>query len=159
MKRIDVGQTITILANLGVIAGIVFLAAEISQSNRIAIRDARSELTERTYELQSAILHNPETAELMVKLGEKQAKLTPQEEYRARSYATLIVNLAATINLNWEDGFLTEDALARNLQALGGNIRRTPGIAPFLMEMLPQGDVARDNETFGFVWDEVERLQ
>ena len=32
MKKIDFGQTITILANLGVIAGIVFLAIEVSQN-------------------------------------------------------------------------------------------------------------------------------
>lgn len=32
MKKIDLGQAITILANIGVIAGIVFLAVEINQS-------------------------------------------------------------------------------------------------------------------------------
>ena len=33
MKKIDVGQTMTILANLGVIIGIAFLAVEINQNN------------------------------------------------------------------------------------------------------------------------------
>jgi hypothetical protein len=33
LKKLDFGQTITILANLGVIAGIVFLGIEISQNN------------------------------------------------------------------------------------------------------------------------------
>ena len=53
MKKLDVGQMITILANLGVIAGIVFLAVEIRQNqasldeqnvlNRQASRDAALE--------------------------------------------------------------------------------------------------------------------
>jgi hypothetical protein len=137
----------------------VFLALEISQSNRIAIRDARAELTERTYELQSLILQSPETADLMVKLQDHQARLTLQEEYRARSYATLLLNMAATINLSFEDGFLTEDVLARNLQALGANIRRTPGIAPYLMEVLPPRQAVRDSEVFGFLWAEIDQLQ
>jgi len=55
MKRIDLGQTIGILANLGVIAGIVFLAVEIGQNQaaleeqntltRISARDAASEFS------------------------------------------------------------------------------------------------------------------
>ena len=39
MKKIDLGQTITILANIGVIAGIIFLAFELRQT-RITLRDS-----------------------------------------------------------------------------------------------------------------------
>ena len=35
MKKIDLGQTINILANVGVIAGIVFLAFELQQNNEL----------------------------------------------------------------------------------------------------------------------------
>jgi len=45
MKKIDVGQTITILANIGVIAGIILLAYEISQnSEAIRLQAAQSNL-------------------------------------------------------------------------------------------------------------------
>ena len=37
MKQIDLGQTISILANLGVIAGIVFLAVELRQNNELLV--------------------------------------------------------------------------------------------------------------------------
>jgi hypothetical protein len=40
MKRIDLGQTIGILANLGVIAGIVFLAVELRQNNELLLAQA-----------------------------------------------------------------------------------------------------------------------
>lgn len=42
MKNLDIGQTITVLANLGVIAGIVFLALEVQQ-NTTAVRSQASQ--------------------------------------------------------------------------------------------------------------------
>ena len=41
MKKLDLGQTITILANIGVIAGIVFLGLEIRQNNELMAAEAR----------------------------------------------------------------------------------------------------------------------
>ena len=43
MKNLDVGQTITILANVGVIAGIILLAVEIDQNNQALGTQARLE--------------------------------------------------------------------------------------------------------------------
>ncbi len=40
MKKLDLGQTITILANVGVIAGIIFLAIEIRQNNSLLASQA-----------------------------------------------------------------------------------------------------------------------
>jgi hypothetical protein len=37
MNKIDLGKIFTILANVGVLAGIIFVAFEIRQSNRIAV--------------------------------------------------------------------------------------------------------------------------
>jgi len=44
MNKIDLGQTIVILANVGVIAGIVFLAVEIRQNNRIVQAQTRAQI-------------------------------------------------------------------------------------------------------------------
>jgi hypothetical protein len=41
MKKIDLGQTVQILANLGVIAGIVFLGIELQQNNALLGAQAR----------------------------------------------------------------------------------------------------------------------
>ena len=46
MKKIDLGQTITILANIGVIAGIGFLALEVHQNNELMSAEARRSRTE-----------------------------------------------------------------------------------------------------------------
>ena len=44
-KKLDLGQTITILANLGVIAGIVLLAIEMRQNNELLAAQDKSELS------------------------------------------------------------------------------------------------------------------
>ena len=41
MKKLDLGQTIQILANIGVVAGIVFLGMELRQNNSLMEAEAR----------------------------------------------------------------------------------------------------------------------
>ena len=47
MKKLELGQTITILANVGVIAGIVFLAIEPRQNNELLGVQIRSGILDR----------------------------------------------------------------------------------------------------------------
>jgi hypothetical protein len=60
MKKIDLGQTITILANLGVIAGIVFLAVEMQQNNVLLEAEARKSRTDIRRAAFSMQIENPE---------------------------------------------------------------------------------------------------
>ena len=41
MKKLDLSQTVSILANIGVIAGIVFLGIELRQNNELMAAEAR----------------------------------------------------------------------------------------------------------------------
>jgi len=50
MKKIDLGQTLNTLANVGVIAGIVFLAVELNQNNEFLELEARATLSEYSLE-------------------------------------------------------------------------------------------------------------
>jgi hypothetical protein len=82
MKKIALGQTISILANLGVIAGIAFLAFEIRESNvqaRVAtlLEDA-SMWQEWSYELGS----DAEYADLYYRGLENFGELDPVEQLR-----------------------------------------------------------------------------
>jgi len=42
LKKLDLGQTVTILANVGIIAGIVFLGIELQQNNALLGAQARA---------------------------------------------------------------------------------------------------------------------
>ena len=67
MKKIDLGQLISIFANIGVIAGIVFLGMELAQNNRLMEAEARRA---RTYSIEASwgmLAENEEIARLIVK--------------------------------------------------------------------------------------------
>jgi len=81
MKKIDLGQTITILANIGVIAGIVFLALELKQNNELLEAEARQALVDRRISLAQLVASNNELADVVAKAraGED---LSPGEQRR-----------------------------------------------------------------------------
>jgi hypothetical protein len=102
MKKIDLGQTINTLANIGVIAGIVFLGIEIQQNSRVAT--AQAEFSVASVRMQQArdIATNPELANIRIKvlMG---AELSFLEEVQLAYQASEIL-----VSLEWE--FLQVDA-------------------------------------------------
>ncbi len=80
MKKIDLGQTITILANIGVIAGIVFLGIELRQNNELLVVQAEMEMSNvRANTILADVIEQPELIELMLK---DEQSLTEVERYR-----------------------------------------------------------------------------
>ena len=79
MKKIDLGQTIQILANLGVIAGIVFLGIELQQNNALVGAEARSRRAQIRIEAIQWQMSNPALLLARLKLHEGQS-LTPMEQ-------------------------------------------------------------------------------
>ena len=79
MKKIDLGQTIQILANLGVIAGIVFLGIEVQQNNTLLGAQARTSRTQVRLDGLESKMTNPELLQAYVKRRGGQA-LTPMEQ-------------------------------------------------------------------------------
>ena len=65
--KIDVSQTITILANLGVIAGIVFLAFELQQNNRLMAAQVRAFEIEMSRSYPQDVLQNSDVAAAITK--------------------------------------------------------------------------------------------
>lgn len=65
MRKIDLGQTISILANIGVIAGIVFLGYELRQNTRLLDVQIRAEAFNRQSSLPDLLLENPELITLL----------------------------------------------------------------------------------------------
>ena len=79
MKKIDLGQMITILGNVGVIAGIVFLGLELRQSNEQSRLQAEGEADVRRNAVLELVIENPDLIELLAK---DEANLTQSERDR-----------------------------------------------------------------------------
>lgn len=67
MKKIDLGQSIAIFANIGVIAGIVFLGFELQQNNELMEIEARRTRAGAAEEAYRLIVENGDLAAIFVK--------------------------------------------------------------------------------------------
>ena len=76
MKKIDLGQTIQILANVGVIAGIVFLGFEIRQNNVQLDIQSRGQTDARRFGTVDLVLEQP----YLIDLQRKDAKQLTQAD-------------------------------------------------------------------------------
>jgi hypothetical protein len=96
LKKLDLGQTLTILANIGVIAGIIFLGVELQQNNSALEAQTSFALSQNRATSWQVIRDSSELANLFVKLADRQ-QLTPAEELQVLSheYSTLV-------NMQWE---------------------------------------------------------
>jgi len=78
MKKPDLGQFVGILANIGVISGIGFLAFELHQNNELLEAQARFNHKETRANFLGEFDHNPELARISVKAANSET-LTPVE--------------------------------------------------------------------------------
>lgn len=67
---IDIGQTITILANVGVIAGVAFLAFELRQNNALLAAQTRAIRQEFRVDYYAAPINNRDVADALIKRAE-----------------------------------------------------------------------------------------
>jgi hypothetical protein len=97
MKRPELGQIIQILANVGVIGGILFLAVEIGQNNDELTSQARFNYYANRIAEYRMVVENPEMIDVMVRAGADET-LTPED-------TMLIRNRAMSLLTSWEYEF------------------------------------------------------
>ena len=81
MKNFNLGQTIQIIANVGVIAGIVFLALELRQNNELLRAEADFNYSQRRMDNREFVYADPEIAALTTKFTNNEP-LTEVEQLR-----------------------------------------------------------------------------
>jgi hypothetical protein len=96
MQKINFGQSVQILANVGVVAGIIFLALEVQQNNdSLAAQASLGRLAATTSRLALG-LNNPDLAHINFKAMSGEA-LTPEERNRYFDYT-----LYTMMHWRWE---------------------------------------------------------
>lgn len=81
MKKFDLGQTIQIVANVGVLAGLIFLAVQVTQNQSSIDEDAQLNTLESFNEFRNFIAESEQLSEIWLK-GLAGDKLTPTESLR-----------------------------------------------------------------------------
>ena len=91
MKKIDLGQMVSILANIGVLAGIVFLGFELQQNNDQLQAQSRANLYDMQTAIQSAIFGNTGGLTDIVSKARQGDALTPNEAFQLGAFRTYVV--------------------------------------------------------------------
>ena len=81
-------QALSVLANIGVIFGILFLAIELRQNNSLLETQERAAFSDRVSESNSLIATNPELAEALAKPSDE---LTARERVQRRAFRTRVL--------------------------------------------------------------------
>ena len=127
---------LTLLANLGVIAGIVVLVIEIQQANRIAIASKEIEVSNSFASINESIYSDPILAELLVKLTAHNPTLTPAEEEQISSFVSRMHNSWYALDLAFVNGLVTtqsHNVIEDNVRAI---LEHYPGTAPYFREYI-----------------------
>lgn len=107
MKKIDLGQTIGILANIGVIAGLGLLVLELSQNNDLLTAEARSTRAAVRNEMRTLYLENPDLIQILLK-AQRQEPLSGEEGYQLRSLMALTLNNLQYVYVEYQEGLIEE---------------------------------------------------
>jgi len=112
MKKIDLPQTVAILANIGVLAGIVFLGIEIRQNTRSLEINAYQNLIEQIAWTGTLNVEQPEEmAELSGLLQVSRDELSEEEMGRASSFVMTRLRHGDLAYLQFERGIISEERL------------------------------------------------
>ena len=124
MRKLDLGQTITIIANVGVIAGIMFLVLELQQNNELLTNQARATRVALRQADTTLVLENPELAAALLK-HRKQEPLTDYEDLLLEQYLNFVLVNFQSVYREMSEGLIEQQTIP--LESWRNNFRRDEG--------------------------------
>ena len=111
MKKFDLGQTITILANVGVIITLLFVGIEVSQNTRVARGEARQSLADLNQEWLVLLSQDGEFNAIWNKVWLTDDELSPAEWSRGVFMMTLHLRRIENVYFQWLENLVDDSAL------------------------------------------------
>jgi hypothetical protein len=124
---------LSLVANLGVIVGIVFLIVELDQTNRIARYTAEIGYRSQAIEINSSRI---EYSEIYAKLQAGDMELTPSEHVRALMMARQLFNFWINAESAYDLGLITNSTFENTLIDISVSLEEAPGLLPPLAYLL-----------------------
>ena len=108
MKKLDLGQTLQLLGNAGVIIGILLLAYELNQNRQMMQAQTRNELSQGIIEILLAFTDDEESASLWNR-GQRGDELTDEESARYRRMAVAELRYHENVHYQYRQGLYDEN--------------------------------------------------
>jgi len=111
LKKLDLGQTVSIFANVGVIAAILFLAIELQQNNDLLSAQARAARIELKTDFEGSLYQNAELAEIIAR-AHANDELTEAEEIRLLWLGRRMLTSFQYVYNEYQQGMIEEGAIS-----------------------------------------------
>ena len=145
MKKLDLGQTLGLLANAGVIAGIMFLGFELQQNNDQLESQTRTNMYNMQSQIQEAFFSDTgEIADILVRAGEND-QLTQKEVLQLAAFRG---NALSTIEFMFRED-------SESLRRSRGWVVAVFATIPGAREFFDQTKDGRDADFVRFVEQEI----
>jgi hypothetical protein len=151
-------QWLSLLANLGVLVGLIFLIAELNQSNRIAVYSAESTRRTQFLEMNATRIENPE---IIAKLMHPEPELTDVEWVQALYTARQQTNTWIDAENAVINGLLSDATYEEIFNDIDVVVNEMPGLIPFF-EYLFDGYKVDENtgfETMAYLMNAVRNYE
>jgi hypothetical protein len=139
MTKINLGEVVTIIANIGVIAGLVFLAYEIRQNTAQMRAEAAYAIHQDAQRLNESIYGDTALSELLVKADAQYESLEDAERWRVNSFYFSEINVADFVMGLDEEGF--SDVVFRIDDWIVKNFKESPGRRAFIEDVYKPANV------------------
>ena len=126
-----------IVSVVAVVTSLIFLTIEISQSNRIALTTAETELRRTVLDLNMRVAEDSELSGILVKLRQGEA-LTQEEDFRALSYAGAAMGILTEANVAYSNELLSDYSLGIYMRLIDDFLVRTPEIGRYWSSIVIQ---------------------
>ena len=130
MKKIDLGQTVGILANVGVLCGILLLAYELAQNRQMMRAQTRNELSRGLTEVLSLTAVGDELADMVVRANRGE-ELTATESYRLGTRSELVFRYWENVHYQYRQDLYDESEFSRHRDTMEAVLTEDPSLIGF----------------------------
>ena len=134
MKFDDVNRWMSLLASLGIIAGLVLLAVELQQNQQMMRAQTRNEIALGVIDLMTLPASNPQLANV-VRRGDAGEELTPDEQLQYRRMAIATLRYYENVHYQYLQGLYEEPQFVRQAEAWKAHAARSKGMQRTWCEM------------------------
>ena len=156
IERID--KWLTLLANLGVLIGIVFLVVEVRQSNRIAVATTEISVRDQYRSHNELVLANDAIAELLVKAADADGEFSEVETEKLYALLYGYINTWKSIEIAYENGMLPRTTFEVVLEDVRLILNEYPAIRPVARNWIASYQSEADSKIYVAIRDELERF-
>ena len=130
MKKIDLGQTLSLIANVGVIAGILLLVYELNQNRAMMEAQVRQQISQGVVDGHLTVATNPDLSEIVVDFSERCTTMDrcDAEEFRFNQWSSATFRTWENAHYQYRLGLYDETEFTAQKESWRGNLTR-PGIA------------------------------